>query len=152
VIAEFTGTFPKARLDVLRLSAGTAAFNSRAKDCDTPPRFAVNVAPCAELTAEIVAGNAALVAPAGTVNVDGTATAVLLLARLTDSPPLLAAAFNVTEQVSVTAPTIEPLVQLSALNTGTPVPLKLTDVELPDVELLVMVNWPAAGPVATGLN
>lgn len=87
-------------------------------------------------------------APAGTANVEGTATAVLLLVRLTATPLLSAAAFSVTWHVSVPAPRIEPLVQLSPLSTGTPVPLKLTVVVL----LLVMFNCPVAGPVAVGLN
>ena len=152
VIDVFTGTLPKASVEVLMLSAGTAALSWRANDCDTPPRLAVNVAPCAELTAEILAENCALVAPAATANVEGTATAALLLVRLTARPLLSAAAFNVMEQTSVPAPRIEPLVQLSELNTGTPVPLRLTVVELPVAEVLAMLNCPVAGPVAAGLN
>lgn len=91
-------------------------------------------------------------APAGTANVEGTATAALLLVRLTAKPLVSAAAFNVTEQTSVPAPRIEPLVQLSEFNTGTPVPLKFTHVELPVAALLVMFNCPVAAPVTVGLN
>jgi hypothetical protein len=79
-------------------------------------------------------------------------TAELLLARLTVNPPLAAAAFSVTVQLSVPAPVIEPFVQLSALNTGNPVPLRLTTVEDPVEELLVRVSCPVAGPAAVGAN
>lgn len=41
----FTGTLPNASVEVLTLSAGTAALNCSANDCDTPPRLAVSVAP-----------------------------------------------------------------------------------------------------------
>ena len=67
-------------------------------------------------------------------------TAELLLARLTANPPLAAATFSVTVQLSVPAPVIDPLVQLSPLNTGTPVPLRLIKVEVPLKELLVNVS------------
>ena len=52
-------------------------------------------------------------APAATVTVAGTVTAELLLARLTVNPPLGAAALSPTVQVSVPAPVIVPLAQLS---------------------------------------
>jgi hypothetical protein len=74
------------------------------------------------LTEETVAVKLAVVAPAATVMLAGTATAELLLARLTAKPPLGDAAFSVTEQLSVPAPVIDPLTQVSALNTGTLVP------------------------------
>lgn len=45
VLDVFTGTLPKASVEVLTLSAGTAALNCSANDCDTPPRLAVSVAP-----------------------------------------------------------------------------------------------------------
>jgi hypothetical protein len=80
------------------------------------------------------------VAPGATVTVAGTVTAELLLARLTANPPLAAATFSVTVQLSVPAPVIDPLVQLSPLNTGTPVPLRLIKVEVPLKELLVNVS------------
>jgi hypothetical protein len=44
-----------------------------------PPALAVSVTDCATLTAEAVAEKLALIAPAATVTVDGTATAALLL-------------------------------------------------------------------------
>ncbi len=79
----------------------------------------------------------AVVAPAATVTIAGTVTALLLLARLTGNPPLAAAAFNVTVQLSVPAPVIDPLAQLSPASTGTPVPLRFMAVDVPVEELLV---------------
>jgi hypothetical protein len=58
----------------------------------------------------------------------------------------------VTVQESVPAPVIDPLVQLSALSTGTPVPLRLTTVDVPLDALLIIVNCPVAGPDTAGLN
>jgi hypothetical protein len=55
-------------------------------------------------------------------------------------PPLAAAAFSDTVQLSVPAPVMDPLLQRSALSTGTPVPLRLTTVEDPVEELLVKVS------------
>jgi hypothetical protein len=74
------------------------------------------------LTEDTVAVKLAVVDPAATVTEAGTVTAELLLATLTANPPLGAAAFSVTEQPSVPAPVIDPLTQVSALNTGTLVP------------------------------
>ena len=133
---EFTATFPKVRFAVLRLSAGTEAPNCNPKVCATPPALAVKVADCTEVTGETLALNVAVLVPAGTVTVAGTATAPLLLARLTPNPLLSAAAFKVTEQLSRLAPVIDPLAQVSAVSTGTPVPLRLTEVEDPFVASL----------------
>jgi hypothetical protein len=94
----------------------------------------------------------AVVDPAATVTEAGTVTAELLLARLTAKPPLAAAGFRVTVQLSVPAPVIDPLVQLSPLNIGTPVPLRLIKVEVPLDELLVNVSWPVAAPAVAGSN
>ena len=46
----------------------------------------------------------------------------------------------------------EPLVQLSPLSTGTPVPLRLTPVEVPPEELLVRVSGPEMAPAVVGSN
>ena len=43
VAAVFSTTLPNAKLVVLMLSAGTAAFNCRAKGLDRPPALAVIV-------------------------------------------------------------------------------------------------------------
>ena len=152
VVAVFTLTLPKARLDELTLSVGTAAPSCRAKVSATLPALAVRVAVCAVLTEETVAVKVALLAPAATVTVAGTATDELLLARLTAKPPVGAAAFRVTVQLSVPDPVNDPLVQLSALNIGTPMPLRLTMVEVPLEELLVMVSEPEAAPAVVGSN
>jgi hypothetical protein len=104
------------------------------------------------LTDETVAVKLAVVEPAATVTEAGTVTDELLLARLTAKPPVDAAAFSVTVQLSLPAAVIEPLAQLSALSTGTPVPLRLTTVEVPLEELLVMVSEPEDAPAAVGSN
>jgi len=103
------------------------------------------------LTAVTVAVKLALVAPDATVTDVGTVTAELLLARFTVRAPL-AATFSVTVQLSVPAPAIEPFAQVSPLNTGTPVPLRLTTVEVPVEELLVKVSVPVAAPATVGSN
>jgi hypothetical protein len=152
VVAVFTFTLPKDKLDELTLSVGTAAPNVSAKVFATPPALAVRVAVCAVLTEETVAVKVAVVEPAATVTVAGTVTDELLLARLTAKPPVGAAAFSVTVQLSVPAPVIEPLVQLSALSIGTPVPLRPTTVEVPLEELLVRVSEPEMAPATVGSN
>ncbi len=104
-----------------------------------------------------MAAKLALVAPAGTVTVAGTATALLLLAKLTAKPPLAAAAFSVTVQLSVPAPVNDALVQDRPVKAVCvlaviPVPLRpITIVPLLEA-LLVIVNWPVAVPVACGEN
>ncbi len=152
VVAVFTFTLPKHKLDELTLSVGTAAPNVSAKVFDTLPALAVKVTVCAVLTEETVAVKVAVVEPAATFAVAGTVTALLLLARLTAKPPVGAAAFRVTVQLSVPDPVNDPLVQLSALSTGTPVPLRLTTVEVPLEELLVNVSEPETAPVVEGSN
>jgi hypothetical protein len=104
------------------------------------------------LTDKTVAVKLAVVAPDATVTEAGSVTAELLLARLTANPPPAAAAFSVTVQVSVPATVIDPLLQASPLNTGIPVPLRLTTVEVPLDELLVRVNEPESTPAAVGSN
>ncbi len=152
VVAVFTFTLPKDKLDELTLSVGTAGPSDRAKVSVTLPALAVRVTVWAVVTEETVAVKAAVVAPAATVTVAGRVTDELLLARFTVNPPVAAAAFRVTVQLSVPAPVIEPLVQLSALSSGTPVPLRLTTVEEPLEELLVNVSEPETAPVAVGPN
>ena len=152
VVAVFTFTLPKDKLDELTLSVGTAAPSDRAKVFDTLPALAVRVAVCAVLTDETVAVKLAVVEPAATVTEAGTVTVELLLARLTVNPPVAAAAFRVTVQLSVPDPVNEPLVQLSALSTATPVPLMLTAVEVPVEELLVRVSEPEMAPATVGSN
>jgi hypothetical protein len=113
VVAVFTFTLPKDKLDELTLSVGTEAPSDSAKVSVTLPALAVRVAVWAVVTEETVAVKAAVVAPAATVTVAGTVTALLLLARLTVNPPVAAAAFSATVQESVPAPVIDPLAQLN---------------------------------------
>ena len=113
----FSETLPKEMLVALMLSVAPPAVPScNAKFFVTPFAVAVKVAACAELTAETAALNPALVAFAGTLTEAGSVTALLLLARVTLSPPLGAAALRETVQVSVPAVVIEDVVQLSALS------------------------------------
>jgi len=100
----------------------------------------------------MVAVKLAVVEPAATVTEPGTVTVELLLARLTVNPPVAAAAFRVTVQLSVPDPVNELLVQLSPLSTGTPVPLRPTTVKVPPEELLVRVSEPEMAPVTVGSN
>jgi hypothetical protein len=139
-------------LQLRALSVGAPAFNCRAKVLATLLALAVRVTASPVLTEETVAVKLAVVAPAATVTLAGTVTELLLLVRLTANPLAAAAALSNTVQVSVPAPVIDPLLQLSALNTGAPVPLRLTRVEEPLEELLVKVSWPVAVPAAVGSN
>lgn len=91
-------------------------------------------------------------APAATVTVAGTVTAALSLVNPTGNPPVAAAAFTVTVQLSVPAPFIDEFVHETAVSTGTPVPLKAIEVEDPVEELLDSFNCPEAAPAAVGAN
>ena len=152
VAGEPTKTSPNEMLVALILSVDTPAPNCNVKVCDALLVLAVRVTVCEVLTAVIVAVKVPVFDPLATVTVAGTVTAELLLARLTLNPALPAVAFNVTVQLSVPAPVIEPLVQLSALNPGTPLPLRLITVDVPLEELLVKVSEPVAAPPAVGSN
>ena len=138
VDAVFTVTLPNARLAGLIVNcelATAAAFSCRAKVLETLPALAVSVTACADVTDDTVAVNPALVAFAGTINVAGTVTAALLLARLTVRPPLPAAAVNVTVQLSLPDSVIDALLQENALNVaGTAVPVA--------VELFTVIPQP----------
>jgi hypothetical protein len=152
VAAVPTFTLPNDRFDALMLNVDTVAPSCNAKVRATPPALAVSVTVVAVLTVDTLAVKLALVAPDATVTFAGTATSELLLARLTANPPLAAAAFRETVQLSVPAAENDPLVQLRPPNIGTPVPLKLTVLGVPEEELLATVSVPAADPAATGSN
>jgi hypothetical protein len=145
-----TGTLVKLTLAGLTVRVGTAAPRARANVCDTLFAVAVSVTAVMVLTDAMVAVKPALDEPAGTVTDAGTVTAELLLARPTANPPVGAAAFSVTVQLSVPGPVIDPVVQFNPVSTGTPVPLRLTTVDAPVEELLVKVRDPAAAPAAEG--
>ena len=151
VVAEFTEMLPKFTLEGLTLSVAVPAPSCRAKVSVTEPAVAVSVTVVVVVTVETVAVKVALEDPAGTVTVAGTVTSVLLLlVRLTAKPPVNAAAFSVTVQLSVPAPVTLPLAQVTPLSTGTPVPLRLTTVDVPVDELLVNVSEPVAAPEVAG--
>jgi hypothetical protein len=152
VVAVFTESLPNVRLVALTFKVGIDEPSCRTKVFDAPPALAVKVTAAPELTEDTVAVKLAVVELAGTVTDVGTVTAVSLLARLTANPPVAAAAFRVTVQLSVPAPVIDPLVQVSPVSTGTPVPLRLIAVEVLPDELLVSVRVPEAGPAAVGSN
>jgi hypothetical protein len=80
VTAVPTDTFPNARDVVLRLSEATAVFRVIAKLFEDAFAVAVTVAVCAVLTDDALAEKEAVDAPAATVTLDGTATALVLLA------------------------------------------------------------------------
>lgn len=80
---------------------------------DALPAVAVSVTVCEVAKLETVAAKLALVEPEDTATDVGTVTVPLLLARLTAIPPLGAGALNVTLQLSVPAPVILELEQLS---------------------------------------
>jgi hypothetical protein len=95
------------------------------------------------------------VAPLGTVTLDGTETAELLLDTATATPPLGAAAVRLTVHASLPAPVIEALAQVSPLIVGAaprPVPLRLTTELLPVEELLAKLSCPLKDPAVTGAN
>jgi hypothetical protein len=152
VVAEFTLALPNAIVDALTLRVGTLEPNCSAKVFAAVPALAVRVTVCAVVTEFTVAENAALVCPDAILIEAGRVTAALLLDRATVKPPLAAAVFSVAVQLSVPAPDMEPLVQVSPVSTGTPVPLKLTAVEVPVDELLVRVSEPDAVPATVGSN
>lgn len=152
VVVVPTFTLPKATLDELRLNVIVAAPSSSPKVFVRPPALADRVTACAVLTAVTVAVKLALLAPAATVTEDGAVTAELLLVRLTLTPPVGAAALKVAVQLSVPAPVIELLVQLSADSTGTPRPVRPTLFNAPSAELLVRSSSPVVEPTAVGSN
>ena len=130
--------------DVATVSVvAVAAPNVKLKLSETPSALPFKVTVWAARTDDTVAVNAALVAFAGTVTLAGTVTAVLLLDRLTTSPPLAADAFSVTVQASVPDPVMEPLLQempLNAAGTAVPVPLRVITAAAPVEELLLMLS------------
>ena len=157
VAAVFTEILPKETALELMLRVGTAAFSWRVKLSDTLPALALTVVDWVVVTAVAVAGKVAVVAPAATVTDAGTVTEVLPLERLTPKPPVAAAAFRATVQVSVAAPVTEALAQVrpvSATLDAVPVPLRETvaDVPFKPLLLLVIVSSPEAAPATVGSN
>jgi hypothetical protein len=112
----FRLTEPNATLVAFTVNVAAGGVSSTAYVLETPPALAVSITACAAVTDDTVAVKLALVAPAATVTVVGTVIAVLLLERLTFSPPVGAAAFRVTVQTSVPAPVKDELPHVNALN------------------------------------
>jgi len=151
VVVDATFSVPKLTLAALSVNVGVDAPRLIVALFDVPAVFAVNVAVCAALTAEVVAEKLALVAPRSAIMTEaGTATAAELLDKPTDCPPVGAAAFSVTVQLSVAAPVSEALAQLRLLSTACPVPFSAMVELVPVEELLVRVTVPLAAPDAVG--
>jgi hypothetical protein len=123
------------------------AFNCKAKVSATPSALALRVAVCAVLTGETAAVKLAVVDPACTVTEFGTVTAESSLDRLIAKPPLPAAEFNATVQLSIADPVAPSKAQLSAVNStlvgalaAVPVPLSPTTRVPSAVALLAIIN------------
>lgn len=152
VAGIFVTTSPKSMLEALKLKIGDEVLRSSVKLSEEPPALAVRIAVSAEATGETFTVKVALLAPAAAVTETGTVASELLLVRLMRNPPLAAAVFNVTVQLSVPAPVIVPLAQLRPVSAGTPVPLRPMTVGLPPPELLVRSSCPLAAPATVGSN
>jgi hypothetical protein len=147
-----TETFPNEREVVFRLNDGVAAFNCRATLFDDELALAVSVAVCEVVTEATLAVKAAAVAPALTVTLPGTVTALLLLAKATLWPVDGAEVFNDTVQAVVPVPVNVLVPHDSALTVGAteaPVPLRLTTAV---GAVLKIVNCPVAEVAEVGLN
>ena len=120
VTAVPTATLPNASDVVLRLMTDVAALSCRAKLREEEFALAVIVAVWDVLTAATFAANEAADAPAATVTLPGTVTAVLLLRKVTPTPPAGAAELSETVQFVVPEPAKELPSQESALTEGTP--------------------------------
>lgn len=114
--AVFTATLPNDKVVGLTPSICMSASTSKAKVFDTEPWVAFRVTAWLLAVHEEGAENAALVAFAGTVTLAGTVTTELLLERFTLSPPVGAAALNVTVQGSEACPAKDALLQEIALS------------------------------------
>jgi hypothetical protein len=156
VIAVFTGSLPKLKLDVLTLSVEAYAPRDNAKVFELLGVEAVSVAACAVLTAVAVAVKPPVVAPLAIWTDGGTVTAVLLLVRVTLIPPVGAPLLTVTVHASVAAPVREFDVQVSDDTEGriamVPVPLSPTVSGLPLVALLAINNVPDSAAFVVGRN
>jgi hypothetical protein len=152
LVAVFTFTLPNDRLAELTPSPIEAASSCTPADMAIPVELAETVTACAVFTAETVAEKLPLVAPAGSVIVAGTTNDELLLFRFTFRPPAGTVMLVATVQLSVPAPVMVVVAQLSRLSLGTPLPCSPILHEAPLVALLVMERLPVADPVAVGSN
>jgi hypothetical protein len=99
------------------LRVGTPGASSSITVFETLPTLAANVAVDADLIVETTAVNADVVAFAGTVTVAGTATAELVVDRLTFKS-LAVGELNATAHAMVPDPVIVAALQDSALSVG----------------------------------
>jgi hypothetical protein len=158
VAVEYITTPPNEMLVALTLSVPEPAAKT-GESCSANvalelPDVAVSVAVCEALTAETVAVNPALVAPAGTAALAGTVTAALLLASWMLMPSAGAAAVRLTVHTSVPAPLMEVWMHEMAFSVDAaaiPVPLRFTT-RLPCEELLAIVRAPVAEPACCAEN
>jgi len=152
VVELFTETAPKEMLLAFTFSVGMPALSCSATLFDAPAVVAVRVADCELLTEATFAVKAAVVAVAGTVTDAGTFTELLLLERLTLSPPVGADPDRLTVQASAREPVIEVLPQETAVTVGAtvvPVPLRLTEAA---GALLAIESCPVTELAVGGLN
>jgi hypothetical protein len=147
-----TATLPKAILVVLIVNPEVPAWACKIVVAATWFAVAVKVDDWLVATDETLATNAAEVAPEGMVTDAGTATAALLLTRLTVCPVVRAAPLKLTEHETEAGPTMALLLQASPLKTGIPVPLRLTVALGHEGALLTMVTVPDAVPLLAGLK
>jgi hypothetical protein len=120
-----------------RVSLGAAAVVAPrliAKLCVVVPTVAFSIAVCAVATAATVAVKLVVVVPAATVTEAGTVTTEELLDRLTNWPPVGAAAFSAMVQLSVPEPVLEALAQ-ARLSTA------VLDDSAPDVALALRAEY-----------
>ena len=118
VMGAPTETLPNASDVALRVNAGVAALSWSEIDLEVLPLVAVNVTFSGVPTGEALAVNAAVVAPAATITVAGTATALLLLETLTLNPPVGASPLRATVHVSFTTPLTDVELHESELKSG----------------------------------
>ncbi len=118
VVGVFKAVLPNEMLVAFADSAAVPAVSCSAKLREEEFAFAVMVAVSEVLTAATVALNEAVLAPAATVTLAGTATALVLLSRITPTPPTAAAEVSETVQFVVPEPENELLAQETALTEG----------------------------------
>ncbi len=154
--------FPPVTLDGLReRDFNEGGFTVRFEDRVTPPYEPEMFTAVEPDTGVVVIVKVALVAPSGTVTVEGTgATVVLLLDSVTDAPPLGAGPFSVTVPVELFPPvTLDGLrerddsevgftVRLEDLVTPPYKPEIFTAVEL-GTEMVVIVKVALVAPLDT---
>jgi hypothetical protein len=146
---------------LLRLAGAGGGATVRIADRDPPLYAAVSVTLVFDVTAVVVTGKVALVAPAATVTLDGAdATAPLLLVTDTTAPPDGAPAVSVTVPVADVPPVTDVGLTLTALRAAGPLVVKCGRVAIHsrkksrDVELATLMTRTRkfAFPKSAGLH